>query len=122
MSETTLYRRLGGRDAIAAVVDEFYDRVLADDRLRPFFEDVDMAAQRAHQTQFLAAVTGGPVDYDGAEMDRAHAHLDIDHEDYDAIETHLDDALGEFEVPKEDRAAVVDAVEAYRSDIVSNDG
>lgn len=49
MSET-LYDRLGGRDAIAAVVDRFYDRMLADETVAHFFEDVDMQRQRAHQT------------------------------------------------------------------------
>jgi hemoglobin len=119
MAEETLYRRLGGSDALAAVVDSFYDRVLADDRLRPFFEDVDMAEQRAHQTQFLAAVTGGPVEYDGADMAAAHDHLDIDHEAYDAIARHLDAALDDHGVPADDRAAVVEAVESFRGDIVT---
>jgi hemoglobin len=119
MSEETLYRRLGGRDALAAVVDSFYDRVLADDRLSPFFEDVDMAEQRAHQTQFLSAVAGGPVEYDGADMAAAHDHLDIDHEEYDAIERHLGAALDDHDVPADDRDAVLEAVESFRGDIVS---
>lgn len=58
MSET-LYERLGGEDAIAAVVDEFYDRVVADEQVAYYFEDVDMQQQRAHQTQFISSVAGG---------------------------------------------------------------
>lgn len=118
MSDQTLYRRLGGRDGLSSVVDDFYDRVLADDRLEPFFEDVDMADQRAHQTQFLAAVTGGPVDYGGAEMSTAHDHLDIDHEEYDAIENHLEDALARHDVSASERDDVVAAVEEFRDAIV----
>jgi len=38
----TLYERLGGEDAIAAVVDEFYDRVMADGQVAGYFDDVDM--------------------------------------------------------------------------------
>jgi hemoglobin len=121
MSEETLYHRLGGRDAIASVVDAFYDRVLADDRLAPFFEDVDMTKQRAHQTQFIAAVAGGPVEYDGEEMDEAHEGMGIDHEDYDAIEAHLDAALAEHDVSADERADVAAALESFRDDIVDDE-
>lgn len=119
MQDDTLYGRLGGRDAIEAVVDTFYDRVLADEDLRPFFEDVDMTAQRAHQTKFLSAVTGGPVAYDGADMAAAHDHLRIDHASFDAIAGHLDAALERHDVPEDDRTAVLDAVESYRDDVVT---
>lgn len=118
MTDSALYDRLGGETAIAAVVDEFYDRVLADDRLTPFFTDVDMEGQRAHQTAFISAVTGGPDEYDGAEMRRAHAHLDLDEEDFAAVAGHLDDALGEFDVDDEDRAAVMEAVAGLEAEIL----
>ncbi|QIB73735.1 group 1 truncated hemoglobin [Halogeometricum borinquense] len=121
MSDQTLYRRLGGRDALASVVDTFYDRILADDELRPFFEDVDMTKQRAHQTQFLSAVAGGPVEYDGENMAAAHEHLDISHEEYDAIAAHLDAALEIHDVPADDRETVLTAVESFRDDIVTID-
>ncbi|MDS0298453.1 group 1 truncated hemoglobin [Halogeometricum sp. S1BR25-6] len=118
MSEETLYHRLGGRDAIASVVDVFYDRVLADDRLEPYFEDVDMTKQRAHQTQFIAAMAGGPGEYDGGEMEEVHEGMGIDHEAYDAIEEHLDAALAEHDVPAAERADVEAAIESFRDDIV----
>ncbi|ELZ26320.1 hypothetical protein C474_21536 [Halogeometricum pallidum JCM 14848] len=120
MPEQTLYHRLGGRDAIASVVDVFYDRVLADDRLAPFFEDVDMTKQRAHQTQFIAAVTGGPGEYDGGEMREVHEGMGIDHEDYDAIEEHLSAALAEHDVSADERADVVETLESLRDDIVED--
>lgn len=43
MREETLYEWLSGRESIAAVVDEFYDRVMADDQVNYYFEDIDMA-------------------------------------------------------------------------------
>src|SRR6056297_2047130 len=86
----TLYHRLGGKEQISSIVDAFYERVLADDSVAQFFEDVDMAAQRAHQTQFLSAVAGGPVEYDGEEMRAAHEGLGLEPEHFEAIATHLD--------------------------------
>ncbi len=118
MSEATLYERLGGEPAIGAVVNEFYDRVLADDRVSSSFDGVDMAAQRSHQTKFLSAVTGGPMQYDGAEMGEAHAELAISDEEFDVVAGHLDAALREFDVDEADREAVMNAVEAYREAIV----
>lgn len=118
MSET-LYERLGGEDAIAAVVDEFYDRVVADEQVAHYFEDVDMREQRAHQTKFVSSVTGGPVEYTGAEMEAAHADLVIGPADFQAIATHLDAALVEFDVGEDDREAVLEAIASYRDDIVT---
>ncbi|EMA61961.1 group I truncated hemoglobin [Halorubrum lipolyticum] len=118
MNDHTLYERLGGREAIGAVVDEFYDRVLDDDRVAHHFEDVDMTAQRAHQTRFLSAVAGGPAEYDGDTMDEAHDGMGITGTEFGAIATHLDDALAEFDVDDADREAVLAAVEEFRDDIV----
>lgn len=114
-----LYHRLGGADAIEAVVDEFYDRVLADDRVAHFFDDVDMSQQRAHQTQFISAVAGGPVEYTGKEMEEAHAHLDISHDDFDVIAELLAASLEAFDVADSDQEAVLGAVESYRDDVVT---
>jgi hemoglobin len=114
MADGTLYDRLGGEPAVGAVVSEFYDRVLADERVCHHFEDVDMADQRSHQTKFLSAVTGGPMRYEGDEMDVAHEGLAITDADFDAVAEHLDDALREFDVDDADRGAVLEAVEAYR--------
>lgn len=115
----TLYDRLGGEDAIAAVVDEFYERMIADERVAHFFEDVDMQRQRAHQTQFLSAVTGGPVEYTGQEMAAAHDHLDIDRDEFDVVAMHLAETLEAFDVDEDDRAAVLAEVESYEDAVVT---
>lgn len=121
MSEETdtLYERLGGRDAIETVVEEFYDRVLGDERLEAFFEDVSTTELRAHQTEFLSSVTGGPVEYDGEDMSEAHAHLDIDDTDYTLVAAHLETALAACDVPATDRRQVLAAVEELREPIVA---
>lgn len=118
MSDTALYDRLGGEPAIGAVVEEFYARVLDDESVAHYFDDVDMADQRSHQTKFLSAVTGGPITYEGEEMGEAHAGMGITHDEFDAIADHLDAALREFDVEEADREAVLDAVESYREEIV----
>ncbi|WP_267643212.1 group I truncated hemoglobin [Haloarchaeobius amylolyticus] len=115
---STLYEQLGGEEGISAVVDSFYDRVLADDRVAHFFEDTDMQQQRAHQTQFLSSVAGGPVTYSGEEMDEAHDHLDIHQEHFEVIAELLEETMVEFDVDEDDRQAVLDAVAQYEDAIV----
>ncbi|OYR53059.1 group 1 truncated hemoglobin [Halorubrum sp. Ea8] len=118
MPDATLYDRLGGGPAIGAVVNEFYDRVLADERVAHHFDDVEMADQRSHQTKFLSAVTGGPIEYGGDDMETAHGGLGVTDAEFDAIAAHLDAALREFDVDDADREAVLEAVEAFREDTV----
>ncbi|ELZ58564.1 MULTISPECIES: group I truncated hemoglobin [Halorubrum] len=122
MPNETLYDRLGGEPAIGAVVGEFYDRVLADERVAHHFEDVDMAAQRSHQTKFLSAVTGGPIQYEGEDMATAHAGLGITSEEFGVIATHLDKALRAFDVDEADREAVMEAVAGFEDDVVEEPG
>ncbi len=114
-----LYEKLGGRDALEAVVDEFYERVLADDQLRGFFEDSDMDDLRAHQVLFLGSLAGGNMEYDGQSMAEAHADLDISDDDFDAVAVHLKESLEAFDVDPDATEAVVEAVADYRDDVVT---
>lgn len=118
MSDATLYDRLGGEPAVGAVVNEFYDRVVSDERVAHHFDDVDMNDQRSHQTKFLSAVTGGPMQYDGNDMEAAHEGMAITDAEFDTIAAHLDAALREFDVDDANREAVMEMVEGYRGDIV----
>lgn len=118
MPEQTLYERLGGQTSITVVVEEFYERVLADDLVNGYFEDVDMQHQIAHQAQFITSVTGGPVEYTGEDMRTVHEGMGITKEEFDAIAGHLDAALAEFDVPAEDREAVLDEIASYEDAIV----
>ncbi|WP_411965483.1 group I truncated hemoglobin [Haloferax sp. YSMS24] len=115
----SLYDRLGGREAIAAVVDEFYDRMLDDERVAHYFDDIDMAAQRAHQTRFISHVAGGPVEYTGADMREAHEHLELTTEDFEVTAEHLQGALEAFDVPEDDIEEVMSAVAGLRDEIVT---
>ena len=72
---TTLYARLGGRAAMQAAVDSFYDKMIADQRVARFFATTDMQRQRGKQLAFLTMVTGGPNNYTGKDMRDGHKHL-----------------------------------------------
>jgi hemoglobin len=94
-----LYEQLGGEPAIAAVVDDFYARVLGDASLSPLFVGVDLERLRTHQKRFVGYALGGPNRYTGRSMGRAHAGLGITPEQFGAVAGHLSDALAACGVP-----------------------
>jgi hemoglobin len=74
---------LGGEAAISAVVDKFYDFMLSDKVVSPFFDKTDMEKQRKRQKQFITMVTGGPNKYEGTDMKTAHAKFKIGKKEFD---------------------------------------
>ncbi|SDZ90144.1 hemoglobin [Haloplanus vescus] len=114
----TIYNEIGGRDAVEAVVDDFYDKVLNDEQLIPYFEDTDTAELRAHQIQFISAVTGGPVEYTGDDMRAAHDHLDIAEEDFDLVGKYLTQALEENGVPEDNVEAIMAEVVGLKAPVL----
>jgi hemoglobin len=115
----SLYQEIGGREAVERVVDDFYERVLADDRLAEYFEGTDMADLRAHQVQFISAVAGGPVEYSGAEMREAHADLDIGQREFDLVAAYLERALRANGVGDERVDAILSEVRGLEDPILN---
>ena len=67
LMDLPLYERVGGSEAMEIAVKVFYDKVLADDLVGKFFEDVDMEGQRIRQKNFLSMAFGGPYQFSGQE-------------------------------------------------------
>jgi hemoglobin len=97
-----LYEQLGGEGAVNAAVDIFYRKVLTDDRISHFFDDVDMERQAAKQRAFLTYAFGGPNHYKGKDMRAAPAHLikrGQNEEHFNAVAGHLKSTLQELNAP-----------------------
>lgn len=119
MSEGSLYERLGGEEGIRAVVEEFYDRVLADDALAPLFAEADVAYLEDTLTSFLCAAAGGPERYDGPPVREAHRDVPLEpHHVWRAV-SHLGASLEALDVPEEDADKVVNAVAIYEEDLLA---
>lgn len=103
--EQTLFDKLGGRPAVEAAVDIFYDKVMADPLLIPMFDGVDMPRQRAKQKVFLIYAFGGAPNYSGKSMREAHKHLveekGLGEAHFGAVAGHLQATLEELNVPKD---------------------
>ena len=119
MAETTLYERLGERAGIRALVDDFYDRLVADDDLGPFFEDADVDRLRETQTDFLCEAAGGPETYDAAPVKEAHIDVPFEPAHIERAVGALYESLDEYDVPEADADAVVQAVAQYEEELLA---
>lgn len=117
----SLYHKIGGKAAISAAVDLFYKKVLADERVNFFFEDVNMARQHNKQKAFIGAALGGPEPWTGKDMRQIHAPLDIRESEFNAIAGHLQKTLEELEVEKELIDQVMAVIGSTKDDILNND-
>ena len=118
----SLYDRIGGEAAMNAAVDIFYRKVLADDRIKRFFDDVDMERQAAKQKAFLTMVTGGPNEYTGKDMREGHKHLverGLNDSHFDAVMENLGATLQELNVPAELIAEAAAIAESTRNDVLN---
>ena len=117
----SLYNRLGGYDAIAAVTDDLLGRLVADPQLSRFFVGFNNESKtriRQHFVDFLCKATGGPCAYMGQDMKTAHAGLNITEQDWTAAVKDLQATLDKFRVPDRERGEVLAAVSSLKGDIV----
>jgi hemoglobin len=117
----SLYAEIGGEGAVNVAVDIFYRKVLKDERIKHFFEGVDMDRQAAKQKAFLTMAFGGPHNYSGADMRRGHAHLvamGLNDSHFDAVMEHLGGTLTELNVPVNLIAQAAAIAESTRNDIL----
>lgn len=117
-----LFEQIGGEAAVNAAVDIFYRKVLSDDRISDFFEDVDMERQAAKQKAFLTVAFGGPNNYSGLDMRNGHKHLierGLNDTHFDAVMENLAGTLEELNVPQELIAQVAAIAESTRNDVLN---
>lgn len=117
----TLYKRLGGYDAIAAVTDDFLGRLMADASLTKFFAGHSTDSKqriRGQVVDFLCFATGGPCVYKGRDMKTSHAGLGITEADWNKGVQHLVATLDKFKVPQKEKDEVLAAASGLKKDIV----
>lgn len=114
------YERIGGAESVKAAVGLFYDRVLADAELAPYFTGTNMEEQRRHLVLMLTVVLGGPNNYAGRGLAEAHQPLDIPDEHYARVSAHLIDTLTELGVPEDILDDVRAILVSVRDQVVSS--
>lgn len=120
-AEKTLYQRLGGYDAIAAVTDDFLRRLTTDPHLARFFTGLSTDSRnrlRQEVVELLCRVADGPCNYTGRSMKASHAGLGITAADWQAAGADLTATLDKFKVPAAEKEAVLGYISLLRQDIV----
>jgi hemoglobin len=119
--EPSLYERLGGVDAIAAVARAFEDRAAKDDRINQKFARTDL--ERLHQefVDQLCQDTGGPCTYTGLSMTQAHTNMGVTSGEFDAFMEDLVATLNDFNVGQAEQDELLNDLRPMRADIVEVD-
>ena len=120
----TLFEQLGGAPAFDSAVEIFYRKMLSDERVARFFEDVDMDRQMAKQKAFLTMVCGGPNHYTGRDMRTSHARLvqqGLNDSHVDVVIEHLGATLRELGAGEEQIAQVAALANSVRDAVLGRD-
>jgi hemoglobin len=118
----SLYRRLGGYDAIAAFTDDFLGRATNDPVIVPFFRGLttaDLQRIRQHVVDQLCAATGGPCFYPGRDMKTAHEQMEITLNVWNAFTGHLNETVARFKIADRERNELVVIINSLKGDIVN---
>ena len=117
----SLFERLGGKESITAVVDEFAGRVLADTRINAKFAKSDPVRLKAMLVEQLCAATGGPCQYTGRTMPATHLNMGVTAGEFNALVEDLVGALDKFNVPQKEKDELIGALAPMKAQIVESE-
>ena len=119
--DKSLYQRLGGYDAIVAVVDDFFGKMGQDEQMKGFFEGISKEHfKRTSQltVDFICQAAGGPCYYSGRSMKTTHKGMGISESDWNRAAALLTETLDKFNVPAREKQEVLAMVTGLKTDIV----
>ena len=116
----TIYERIGGAEGIAGLVDEFYEKIIADEVLKSYFKHASVGKIMNMQKEFFTAATGGPNTYSGRPLKEVHKHMGISRYEFDRYVGHLVDTLKTRGISGEDSREVVAKINIYGDDITND--
>jgi len=119
---TSLYDRLGGKNAIEAVVVEMLENVKADDRIKGKFVNAGLDSPNSNLqgklVDQICAAAGGPCTYSGKDMKSAHMGMGITEAEFNALVEDLVKALDKYKVAEKDKADLLAILAPMKKDIV----
>lgn len=118
MQQKSLYDRLGGKDAITAVVDDFVGNVAGDTRINGFFAKTDIPRLKRNLVDQICSATGGPCTYTGRDMRTAHKGMGITDADFNALVEDLVKSLNKFNVPSKEQNELLGILGPLKPQIV----
>ena len=119
--EKSLYERLGGYEAVSAVVNDFAEKLFIDPKVGPFFKGMGTDTRKSFiqkNINLVCNVTGGPCKIISREAKTVHAGLGITEEEFNIVENHLVDTLDSFKVPAKEKQELLAIIATLKPDIV----
>lgn len=98
-ADDAVYQALGGREGLKAIVSDFLNLVLADDRIKKQFADADMEHLAMRLNEQLCELSGGPCKYGGKDMKTIHAEQHVTNAQFNALAEDLQSAMEKHNVP-----------------------
>jgi hemoglobin len=117
-AEQSHYDRLGGKDAITAVIDDFVANVAADKRINARFANTNIPHLKQMLVEQVCQATGGPCTYTGKNMKDAHKGMKITDADFNALVEDLTKSLDKFKVAEKEKGELLSALGGMKGDIV----
>ena len=117
----SLYDRLGGKDAIVAVVDDFVARCAGDDRVNAKFGRTDIPRLKMMLVDQVCEASAGPCTYTGRDMKETHTGMGVTKGEFDSLVEDLVATLDQFNVPKPEQQELLGLLAPMRPDIVEVD-
>jgi hemoglobin len=114
----SLYERLGGMDAIKAVVSDFVDAQAADPKLQHFYAKTDTKYLKGQISDFVCSASGGPCKYTGMDMNDAHDGRHVKEADFNTTVGHLVDVLNKYKVPEPEQKELLALLGPLKPSIV----
>jgi hemoglobin len=118
VDQHSLYARLGGSDAIVAVIDDFVARCAADSRINGKFARTDIPRLKAMLVDQVTAASGGPAYYNGRSMEETHEGMGVTAGEFDALVGDLVATLNRFNVADAEQQELLGILGPLRADIV----
>jgi hemoglobin len=118
VANKSLYDRLGGKEAITAVVDDFVGRVAADNRINKFFAKANVPRLKSQLVNQICEASGGPCKYTGPDMKTAHRGMGITNTAFDALVGDLIATLDKLKVGEREQKELLAALGPMKNDIV----
>lgn len=115
--ENNLYKRLGGKEAIGAVVDEAIKNIAADKRINDHFANANIPLLRTMLVEQICEATGGPCKYVGKDMKTAHNGMNITEADFIALVEDLSKAMLDLGVPIREHNELIGLLAPMKKDI-----
>lgn len=118
-ADRSLYDRLGGKEALKAVVGELWNVVAADARINARFKHTKPEAFGGQLVDFLCLASGGPCQYTGKDMKAAHTGMKLSEAEFNALAEDTSKALNKFKVPAKEQSEVIGLLGSLKADVIN---